>query len=122
MNIATLGDLNTPADNPIQVLPLINGHTAKCVTLSQAELTLLAVELKIPLDKPARESAFESVELLNFPDARGSQTIPALMENAAYPLASLLSQAKMPIYSNVIPTNSKSTCYWCVPPPISVQR
>ncbi|AJK12332.1 virulence factor [Yersinia pestis subsp. microtus bv. Altaica] len=94
MNIATLGDLNTPADNPIQVLPLINGHTAKCVTLSQAELTLLAVELKIPLDKPARESAFESVELLNFPDARGSQTIPALMENAAYPLASLLSQAK----------------------------
>ncbi|WP_145476199.1 putative virulence factor [Yersinia similis] len=94
MNIATLGDLNTPADNYVQVLPLINGNTAKPVTVSQAELTLLAVELRIPLDKPAHESTFESIELLNFPDANGPLTISTLMETATYPLASLLSQAK----------------------------
>ncbi|EMU6158144.1 virulence factor, partial [Yersinia enterocolitica] len=49
MNVATLNDLNTPADTQIQVLPLKETLAGKSVTLSLAELTFLAVELQIPL-------------------------------------------------------------------------
>lgn len=94
MSIATLEYLNTPADIVVQVLPFIEGNAQKPVTVSLAELTLLAVELRITLDNPARESVFESVELLNFPDVSDIFATPALMESAIYPQASLLSQAK----------------------------
>ncbi|CFQ57642.1 putative virulence factor [Yersinia frederiksenii] len=93
MNIATLGDLNTPADSHIQVLPVADDTVNDSVTLSLAELTLLSVELQIPLPMSAAENVFESIDLLDFPDFSAALD-NAVPEHPTYPLAAGLSQAK----------------------------
>lgn len=94
MNVATLNDLNTPADTQIQVLPLRDTNIGKSVTLSLAELTFLAVELHIPLRMSAMESVFESVELLDFPDFGEVFDTPTDATHSPYALAAALSRAK----------------------------
>lgn len=94
MNVATLDDLNTPADTHIQVLPWVNHQAGNSVTLSLAELTLLAVELQIPLSMPATDNIFASVDLLDFPAVNPSFNAAPPLDHHVYPLAALLSQAK----------------------------
>ncbi|WP_145572876.1 putative virulence factor [Yersinia mollaretii] len=94
MNIATLDDLNTPADTHLQVLPWVNNEVADSVTLSLAELTLLTVELQIPLAMPATESPFEAVDLLDFPDFSDTFNASTPLEHGPYPQAASLSRAK----------------------------
>ncbi|MBS0055860.1 virulence factor SrfC family protein [Yersinia sp. Marseille-Q3913] len=94
MNVATLDYLNTPADTHIQVLPWVNNQAGNLVTLSLAELTLLAVELQIPLPMPATENVFASVDLLDFPDFNHALNAAIPLDHHVYPQAALLSQAK----------------------------
>lgn len=94
MNVATLNDLNTPADSHIHVLPWINNEASQSVTLSLAELTFLAIELQIPLPMSANKNAFESVDLVDFPDFSDTYNTPTTLGYAAYPLATRLSQSK----------------------------
>ncbi|WP_145562006.1 putative virulence factor [Yersinia canariae] len=94
MNVAALNYLNTPADTDIQVLPLKDNNVGNPVTLSLAELTLLSIELQIPLPMSAVENAFESIDLLDFPDFSDEFEIPTQLEHQSYPLASSLSHAK----------------------------
>lgn len=110
MNVAALNYLNTPADTQIQVLPLKDSITKNIaaknivatapVTVSLAELTLLSVELQIPLRGSAAEhllnsdKVFESVDLLEFPDYSDVFDVPTQVQHTLYPLAAALSQAK----------------------------
>lgn len=94
MNVATLDHLNTPADTQIQVLPWVNNEAGNSVTLSLAELTLLAVELQIPLPMPATENVFESIDLLDFPDFNDAFNALPPLDHEIFPQAALLSQAK----------------------------
>ncbi|MDN0122830.1 virulence factor SrfC family protein [Yersinia aleksiciae] len=94
MNVSTLDHLNTPADTQIQVLPWVNNEAGNSVTLSLAELTLLAVELQIPLPMPATENVFESIDLLDFPDFNDAFNALTPLEHEIFPQAALLSQAK----------------------------
>ncbi|WP_174634421.1 putative virulence factor [Yersinia thracica] len=110
MNVAALNYLNTPADTQIQVLPLkdavVENAVAKsiiakdAVTVSLAELTLLSVELQIPLRRSAAshslnsDKVFESVDLLEFPDYSDVFDVQTHVEHTLYPLAASLSQAK----------------------------
>lgn len=94
MNVSTLDHLNTPADTQIQVLPWVNNEAGNSVTLSLAELTLLAVELQIPLPMPATENVFESIDLLDFPDFNDAFNALPPLEHEIFPQAALLSQAK----------------------------
>ncbi|CNK66109.1 putative virulence factor [Yersinia aleksiciae] len=94
MNVATLDHLNTPADTQIQVLPWVNNEVGNSVTLSLAELTLLAVELQIPLPMPATENVFESIDLLDFPDFNDAFNALPPLDHEIFPQAALLSQAK----------------------------
>ncbi|NDL63165.1 virulence factor [Enterobacteriales bacterium SAP-6] len=98
---AMLARLYTAADPLIQVAPILNGGAATPVELSMAELAMLAVELLIPLDAPARASLGEPVDLIDFAGIGGSLervTTPAIpQENAigvAYPLAPALLRAR----------------------------
>ncbi|AJJ62020.1 putative virulence factor [Yersinia aldovae] len=94
MNVATLSDLNTPADVQIQVRPCTESNASESVTLSLAELTLLTVELTIPLQMPAQEKGFETVDLLDFPNFSEKSDLPPHAEDDCYPLANRLSRAK----------------------------
>ncbi|MDN0105379.1 virulence factor SrfC family protein [Yersinia rochesterensis] len=110
MNVAALNYLNTPADTQIQVLPLKDSVAKNIaaknivardpVTVSLAELTLLSVELQIPLRVSAADhllnsdKVFESVDLLEFPDYSDVFDVPTHVEHTLYPLAAALSQAK----------------------------
>ncbi|MCV9877425.1 putative virulence factor [Brenneria izbisi] len=99
INGATLKRLNTPSDPGVLVRPVINGRAGKTAEISLAELTMLAVELLIPLHSPTRESLFEQVDILDFPgfgdiaeatdDAQTAET-----SNDSHPLAQILLRAK----------------------------
>nr|WP_113865167.1 virulence factor SrfC family protein [Brenneria salicis]NMN91697.1 hypothetical protein [Brenneria salicis ATCC 15712 = DSM 30166]RBP65755.1 hypothetical protein DES54_10419 [Brenneria salicis ATCC 15712 = DSM 30166]RLM31797.1 virulence factor [Brenneria salicis ATCC 15712 = DSM 30166] len=99
INGATLTRLNTPSDPDVLVRPVINGRAGKTVELSLAELTMLAVELLIPLHSATRESLFEQVDILDFPgfgdigestdDAQTAET-----SNSSHSLAQTLLRAK----------------------------
>ncbi|RLM22863.1 virulence factor [Brenneria alni] len=67
INGAALERLNTVNDVSVSVRPVLNGRAGKAVELSQAELTMLAAELLIPLHSPTREALFEQVDILDFP-------------------------------------------------------
>lgn len=74
---STLGRLDTAADENIQVRPILSHGATDPVTLSVAELTLLSMELRVPLLSPARESVFEQVDILDFPGYGGGLGAPA---------------------------------------------
>lgn len=100
MNVAALNYLNTPADTDIHVLPLKDKIAKDPVTVSLSELTLLSVELQIPLCSAATDhllhsgKVFESVDLLAFPDYSDVFDVPTDVEHTLYPLAASLSLAK----------------------------
>ncbi|AHM74002.1 putative virulence factor [Yersinia hibernica] len=94
MNVTALNYLNTAADSQIQVLPLKDSQVGAPVTVSLAELTLLSVELQIPLPKSAAENTFEATDLLDFPNVSDVFTSLTPLEPAPYALASSLSLAK----------------------------
>lgn len=90
---ATLTRLNTASDPGVLVRPVLNGRAGKTVELSLAELTMLAVELLIPLHSPPREALFEQVDILDFPGfGDTSEATEAGSDN--YPLALTLLRAK----------------------------
>ncbi|CNH54331.1 putative virulence factor [Yersinia pekkanenii] len=94
MNVATLDYLHTSADSYIQVLPWVDHGPADPVTLSLSELTFLTIELCIPLSSLAGQNAFESVDLLDFPDFSQPLDTSAHIKQSLYSLAPLLSRAK----------------------------
>jgi hypothetical protein len=77
LNPSRLARLDTAADENIQVRPMLSHGASEPVTLSVAELTLLSVELRVPLLSPARESLFEQVDILDFPGYGGGLDSPA---------------------------------------------
>ncbi|MBJ7220816.1 MULTISPECIES: putative virulence factor [unclassified Brenneria] len=96
INGATLAHLNTVNDTGISVRPVLNGRAGKAAELSQAELTMLAAELLIPLHSPTREALFEQVDILDFPgfgDTPDSAD-PQQTEMDIHPLAHTLLRAK----------------------------
>ncbi|MCL2900301.1 putative virulence factor [Brenneria tiliae] len=98
INGATLERLNAADDAGVLLRPVLNGRAAKAVELSQAELTMLAAELLIPLHSPPREALFEQVDILDFPGF--GDTPPAVAQRDddekkdPHPLAHSLLRAK----------------------------
>lgn len=110
MNVATLDHLNTPADTQIQVLPWVNNEAGNSVTLSLAELTLLAVELQIPLPMPATENVFESIDLLDFPDFNDAFNALTPLIMKFFRKRRCCRRLKIATYLSATLTNSKLTC------------
>ncbi|WP_409308773.1 putative virulence factor [Pectobacterium sp. B1J-3] len=100
INGATLARLNTTFDPGVLVRPVLNGRAGKTVELSLAELTMLAVELLIPLHSAPREALFEQVDILDFPgigDIEQPEDTSETAKNAgteSHPLAQTLLRAK----------------------------
>ncbi|KAA9001895.1 virulence factor [Affinibrenneria salicis] len=93
----SLGRLHSAADPVIQVRPVINGRAGKILELTLAELTMLSVELLIPLRSATREPLFEHVDLLDFPGFGGDFNHPLRSDAtplAPYALAHTLLHAK----------------------------
>lgn len=94
MNAATLDYLNTATDSYLQVLPVQGPIIGDPVTLSLAELTLLSVELQLPLCQPAAEHGVNAVDLCYFPEMTTALNNAINQPTTAYPLSGVLSRAK----------------------------
>lgn len=93
LNTNGLRYFNAATDRVIQVIPQHNGRNLKPVSLAQAELSLLAREVLMPLYSAPKESLFEQVDLLDYP---GFEEPAVLPDDAHHELALAFTSAKRP--------------------------
>lgn len=93
LNTHGLRYFNASTDRVIQVVPQHNGRSLKPVNLAQAELSLLAREVLLPLYSAPQETLFEQVDLLDYPGFEDAAVLP---DDAHHELALAFISAKRP--------------------------
>ncbi|WP_170975482.1 virulence factor SrfC family protein [Martelella alba] len=97
LNALAFADVNTTFDQAVNVLARGPDGPAQSVTLSLAELNLLAAELRLPITSAARGSLLARADLLDFPGIGDtSVAIPAPRQEEGFlrPYATSIRQAK----------------------------
>ncbi len=117
MNVDILERLNSSLDENVSVRPRLNAEDiAEPVTISLAQLAMLTAELVFPLINKTRVSAFETVDLLDFPGYRGRMQIKSIDEVKDGKIPQLLLRGKVAyLFERYTDSQEMSILIMCTP-------